>query len=89
MNKDFQGRVARQAQRMRRARRGGQRWWSALALVGSVGWIVVLPTVLGAWGGRWLDNRLDSGLTFTLGLLVLGLASGVYTTWWFVLRELL
>lgn len=52
------------------------RFWRSLALVGSVGWPIVLLSTGGALFGRYLDGRLDTGIRFTLMLLTLGTALG-------------
>jgi ATP synthase protein I len=70
--------VRRQAAR---ARQGRRTFWQGLAVVGVVGWLVVLPAVGGAWLGRWIDRRADTGIRWTLGLLVLGLAAGCTAAW--------
>jgi ATP synthase protein I len=53
-------------------------FYRALALVGQVGFFIALPMVLGALGGRFLDQTLHdkAPLATILGLL-LGLAAGV------------
>ena len=43
-----------------------------LADVTSLAWNLVIPIVGGVLLGNYLDNRYDAGLTWTLGLLVLG-----------------
>ena len=78
--------VRRQAERARTARH--LTFWQGLGLVGAVGWMVSLPTVLGALLGRWLDARFASGIFWTLSLLVLGLAIGCAGAWRHVRREL-
>jgi len=52
-----------------------------LAMIGALGWTVITPTLLGMFAGRWLDRRNDSGVFWTLGLLVLGLAIGCVLAW--------
>ncbi|HLN49860.1 MAG TPA: AtpZ/AtpI family protein [Steroidobacteraceae bacterium] len=52
-----------------------------LAMIGSLGWTVVVPSLLGVLAGRWLDRRLHMGIFWTLGLLVLGLALGCVMAW--------
>jgi ATP synthase protein I len=70
--------VRRQAER---ARVGRRTFWQGLAMVGVVGWLVTLPAVGGALLGRWIDRRADTGIRWTLGLLVLGLAGGCAAAW--------
>ena len=52
-----------------------------LAMIGALGWIIVVPTLLGVFSGRWLDRHFASGIFWTLGLLVLGLAVGCWMAW--------
>jgi ATP synthase protein I len=52
-----------------------------LALIGALGWTIVAPTLLGIFAGRWLDGRFGSGVFWTLGLLVAGLALGCWLAW--------
>ncbi|QCB48148.1 AtpZ/AtpI family protein [Hydrogenophaga sp. PAMC20947] len=51
------------------------------AAVGVLGWIIVIPALLGVWLGRWLDNWLSTGITFTAALLLLGLLLGGWSAW--------
>ena len=68
----------RQAQRQREGEPSVGR---NLALIGVLGWTIVTPTVIGVFVGRWLDRQFGSGLFWTLGLLVLGLALGCRLAW--------
>ena len=52
-----------------------------LALIGVIGWTIVLPTLAGIFAGRWLDRRFASGVFWTLGLLAAGLATGCGLAW--------
>ncbi|QGM95712.1 AtpZ/AtpI family protein (plasmid) [Methylocystis rosea] len=52
-----------------------------LAMIGVLGWTIVAPTLLGVFAGRWLDHRFASGIFWTLGLLVAGLALGCTLAW--------
>ena len=82
----FIAEVGRQAERARRGRHLG--FWEGLSLAGAVGWMVSLPSVLGALLGRWLDGRAGAGISWTLTLLLLGLAAGCASAWRYVRREL-
>ena len=52
-----------------------------LAQIGVLGWIMVLPMLVGIFVGRWLDRVFQSGLFFTAPLLMLGLALGCWSAW--------
>jgi len=52
-----------------------------LAMIGALGWTIVLPTLLGILAGRWLDRRFESGIFWTLGLLAVGLTLGCMLAW--------
>jgi ATP synthase protein I len=52
-----------------------------LAQIGVLGWIVVVPMLIGLFAGRWLDRTLGSGLFWTAPLLMLGLALGCWSAW--------
>lgn len=58
-----------------------------LALIGVLGWTVVAPTLLGILLGRWLDRRFDSGVHWTLCLLVAGITFGCTLAWKRISRE--
>ncbi len=52
-----------------------------LARTGAIGWLVVVPALLGALAGRWLDRELGTGITLTAALLVLGVVVGCAVAW--------
>ena len=47
-------------------------------MIGALGWTIVTPTLIGIFAGRWLDRAFGSGIFWTLGLLVAGLALGCW-----------
>jgi ATP synthase protein I len=71
----------RRERRERRAREGERSVGQNLAMIGALGWTVVLPTLAGIFLGRWLDRQFASGLFWTLGLLTVGLAVGCVLAW--------
>ncbi|MGQ9371586.1 AtpZ/AtpI family protein [Azospirillum sp. ST 5-10] len=79
--------VRRQCDRRRRWRAEGERPMGRnLALIGSLGWLIVVPTLAGLFLGRWLDG--GSGRIFwTLSLLVAGLAWGCWMAWLRIRQE--
>ena len=65
-----------------RWRRDGERSIGQnLAMIGALGWTIVTPTLIGIFAGRWLDRTFASGVFWTLGLLVAGLALGCWLAW--------
>ena len=51
------------------------------AMIGAIGWLIVTPTLLGLFAGRWLDQHFHMGLFWTLSLLTVGLAIGCMMGW--------
>lgn len=74
---DVRERTRRDIGRLARREPAG-RFWHSLALIGSVGWPIVLLSTGGALLGRTLDARFDSGIRFTLTLLTLGSVVGSF-----------
>lgn len=75
-------------ERRDRWRREGERSIGRnLAMIGALGWTIVVPTLLGIFAGRWLDRSFASGIFWTLGLLVAGLAVGCALAWQRMQRE--
>jgi len=74
--------VRRRQQRRERWQREGERSLGQnLAMIGALGWTIVVPTLFGIFVGRWLDRTFHSGIFWTLGLLVAGLALGCTFAW--------
>ena len=71
----------RQERRERWQREGERSIGQNLAMIGTLGWTVVVPTLLGVFAGRWLDRHFGSGVFWSLGLLVAGLAFGCSLAW--------
>ncbi|MFO0689848.1 MAG: AtpZ/AtpI family protein [Myxococcota bacterium] len=76
----------RDIDRLERREPGSAFFWRSLSVLGTVGWSIALPAFLGAWLGRRLDVRFDTGVHFTLMLLVAGVMLGSAIAWR-VLRE--
>jgi len=61
--------------------------WFGLGMMGLIGWSVVVPTLLGAALGLWLDKRYPGTQSWTLMLLLLGLIIGCLNAWHWVPRR--
>jgi len=83
----------RQAVELREARdarwkaEGERPLWRNLSMIGALGWLIVTPTLLGVFLGRWLDRTFDSGITWTGALIVLGVSVGAWLAWRRVIEE--
>jgi ATP synthase protein I len=71
----------RQERRALWQREGERSIGQNLAMIGALGWTIVTPTLLGIFAGRWLDREFASGIFWTLGLMVPGLALGCALAW--------
>ena len=78
---DMRRAVERDFSRHARRERGHRTFWQSLGLLGMVGWPIAIASVGGALVGRYLDNRFDTGVKFTLMLLTAGTMAGCYTAW--------
>jgi len=79
--------VGAKAARKLKARRSTQGVWFGLGMMGLVGWSVVVPTLLGAALGVWLDGHHPGSHSWTLALLVVGLVLGCVNAWHWVAKE--
>jgi ATP synthase protein I len=61
--------------------------WFGLGMLGLIGWSVVVPTLLGAALGIWLDQHHSGKHAWTLALLVGGLSLGCLNAWHWLVRE--
>lgn len=91
MNKknDFTQNVVLKLQRKQRARHHDSTnvIWFGLGMMGLVGWSIVVPTLLGAILGSWLDKYHPGEHPWTLALIVAGLSIGCVNAWLWVDRE--
>ena len=78
---------AKETRKLKAQRKVTQTVWSGLGMMGLVGWSVAVPTLLGAALGIWLDNRHPGSHSWTLMLLVIGLAIGCLNAWHWVAKE--
>jgi len=77
----------RQRRRETWKREGERSLWQNLSMVGSLGWLVVVPTLLGVLAGRWLDTKFGTGIFYSGALIFLGVAFGSWLAWKRIDRE--
>jgi len=80
--------VGRKAARKLKAQRNAAPGiWFGLGMMGLIGWSVAIPTLLGAVLGIWLDKHYPGSHSWTLMLLIIGLAIGCLNAWHWIARE--
>jgi predicted F0F1-ATPase subunit len=60
--------------------------WREALLATTLGWDLAIPIFGGVLIGYLLDRWLDTGHTFTLGLLFAGVLASYYNLWRFIRR---
>jgi len=84
---ELRKRVERQAQRMKKAERERSTLMSQTIFIGTLGLVFVLPVVVGAYLGNWLDNLLAGySIRWTVSLILLGVIIGMLNVY-FLIRE--
>lgn len=85
---DLAGKIGAKAARKLKARRNeAPGIWFGLGMMGLIGWAIVVPTLLGAALGLWLDKQFPGGRSWTLALLVAGLLLGCFNAWRWVEQQ--
>lgn len=88
IKRNFKQQVEKKAGRKLRARREKKSIWFALGMFGMVGWSVAIPTLLSIALGVWIDNHFQSRYSWTLMLLVVGVALGCLNAWYWINKEI-
>jgi ATP synthase protein I len=78
---------AKAKRKMHARHRGNSGVWLGLGMMGLIGWSIVVPTLLGAAIGIWLDVHHPSQHSWTLALLMAGLTLGCFNAWHWVDKE--
>ncbi len=80
--------IGQQARRMQEARKHPvESPLRGVSVFGMIGWSVALPTVLGAFLGVWLDKTTQSDISWTIALILGGLALGILIAWSWMEKE--
>jgi ATP synthase protein I len=86
-DRDFADQIGAKAARKIKARRNVDGIWFGMGTMGVIGWAIVVPTLLGAALGLWLDRHYPGARSWTLALLVAGLVLGCFNAWRWVEKE--
>ena len=82
---DLKTQVERQAERMKRAERERATLLGQTVYLGTLGLLIVLPVIGGAYLGSWLDGLVAGYSTrWTVSLIVLGVFVGAVNAYLFI-----
>ncbi|GGX61867.1 AtpZ/AtpI family protein [Saccharospirillum salsuginis] len=85
---DLGERIDHRARRKEKARRDKSHpVWFGLGMFGLVGWSVAVPTLLGVMLGLWMDRRWPGDVSWTLTLIIIGVALGCLNAWYWIKQE--
>ena len=77
--------IEKQAQRMQKAEREQSTLLSQTVYTGTLGLVLVLPIIAGAYAGLWLDSLADEySARWTIGLIFLGVVIGVCNVYYLI-----
>ena len=77
--------VENQVKRMRKAERERLNLLSQTVYIGTLGLLLVLPVVGGAYLGHWLDTMAEGySIRWTLSMLLIGLFVGIINVYLFI-----
>jgi ATP synthase protein I len=80
--------IEKSARDLKKGRRERSAFWHYAYVLGVGGWLFAIPVVTGAYFGRYLDRKFGSGdISWTLTCMILGIASGIYNIWHFLMRR--
>jgi ATP synthase protein I len=78
-------RVGRQIDRIKRAERERRSILAQTVYLGTLGVLLVLPVVVGAYVGNWLDSRLQGyAVHWTISLIFIGVVVGAVNVYLFI-----
>jgi len=80
--------VEQQARRKIKARKeNNHSVWFGLGMFGLIGWSIVIPTVAGIALGLWIDRKWPGHVSWTLTLMLVGVALGCFNAWRWIGEE--
>jgi len=87
MNEDelLRRRLEQQARRLRKAERESKTLLAQTVFIGTLGLLFVLPVVVGAYLGQWLDSLAGGySIRWTVSLILLGVFVGAVNVFLFI-----
>jgi ATP synthase protein I len=79
--------VDKSAEDLMKSRSEKSRFWHYAQMLGVGGWLFAIPVVAGAYVGRYMDRKVGGEISWTITLIIVGIAVGAYNIWYFLLRK--
>lgn len=77
--------VNQQAERLKRAEKDRPTLLAQTRFVGTIGLLLILPVIAGAYFGRWLDSKLPGyAVHWTVSMIFVGIVIGSVSVYYFV-----
>jgi ATP synthase protein I len=87
MKLKLKNKIEYQAKRIQKADQERSSWLSQTVYIGTLGLVMVLPIIAGAYIGYWLDSLMTGySSLWTLSLLLTGVVIGVFNVY-FLIKE--
>lgn len=81
----LEDRVGRQVDRIKRAEKDRRSVLAQTVYLGTLGVLLVLPVVVGAYVGNWLDSRLQGyAVHWTISMILIGVVVGAVNVYLFI-----
>ena len=82
---ELQRRISKQVDRMRQADKDRPTLLAQTIYLGTLGVLLVVPVILGAYLGRWLDGMVEGySMRWTLSLIIGGVVLGAFNVYRFI-----
>ena len=78
---------AKESRKMRARRAADRTLVIGVGMFGVVGWSVAVPTLIGILLGAWFDRLWPGPFSWTLAMLLGGVALGCISAWYWISRE--
>ena len=77
-----------EVRKVKARRKKGQDIWFGLGMIGTIGWSIAVPTLIGVALGIWIDKMWPGRISWTLTFLLAGLVLGCINAYYWVKKEL-
>ena len=82
---EFRESVQRDSEQQRKAELQKAGFFGLLVYGGTLGLLLVIPMVAGAYLGSWLDSlNAEFGTRWTVSLIIIGVVAGVWNVVWYI-----